>query len=189
MDQQRWIVKLMGYDYEIEYRPGWENKVADALTRLHREQSAVTYQQPAWLKEICNEARHDPKLSSIKEALKNGAHNTHRLVERDGLLWNKDRLVLPPNSPHKEQWYMSSITHLWEDTPVCSELTRELPLVFIGSAWKKIFRIIFGVDTCQRNKSDTLTPTGLLQPLPIPNRVWEDVSMDFRCPMGSLLFL
>ena len=85
----------MGFDYEIEYRPGRENKVADALFRLHGELSAVTYQQPLWLEEIRDEARHNPKLSSIKEALKNGAHNTHELVERDGLLWNKDRLVLP----------------------------------------------------------------------------------------------
>ena len=85
----------MGYDYEIEYRAGRENKAADTLSRLHGELSAVTYQQPTWLEEIRNEARHDLKLSSTKEALKNGAHNTHELVERDGLLWNKDRLVLP----------------------------------------------------------------------------------------------
>lgn len=42
MDQQRWLVKLKGYDYEIEYRPGRENLAADALSRLHGELIAIT---------------------------------------------------------------------------------------------------------------------------------------------------
>jgi hypothetical protein len=32
-EQQKWVAKLLGYNYEITYRPGRENAAADALSR------------------------------------------------------------------------------------------------------------------------------------------------------------
>ncbi|GKB41822.1 hypothetical protein Tco_0886764, partial [Tanacetum coccineum] len=34
-------------------------------------------------------------------------------------------------------------------------------------------------DVCQRNKPNLEAYPGLLQPLPVPNHVWKDISMDF----------
>ena len=30
-EQHKWVAKLLGYDYEIQYQPGHENSIADAL--------------------------------------------------------------------------------------------------------------------------------------------------------------
>lgn len=44
---------------------------------------------------------------------------------------------------------------------------------------KQIQEFVRACDVCQRHKTETLHPTGLLQPLPIPNQIWTDISLDF----------
>jgi hypothetical protein len=44
---------------------------------------------------------------------------------------------------------------------------------------KRIRDFVRECDVCQRQKYSATTPGGLLQPLPIPNAVWEDLSLDF----------
>jgi hypothetical protein len=40
-------------------------------------------------------------------------------------------------------------------------------------------RFIRECDICQRMKAENVSPAGLLQPLPIPERPWLSISMDF----------
>ncbi|GJZ71379.1 hypothetical protein Tco_0635230 [Tanacetum coccineum] len=39
--QMKWLPKLMGYDYEVEYKKGSENDAADALSRLESSNKAL----------------------------------------------------------------------------------------------------------------------------------------------------
>ena len=41
LEQQKWVIKLLGYDYEIVYRKGKENVVADALSKKFEDQVAL----------------------------------------------------------------------------------------------------------------------------------------------------
>ena len=77
----------MGYDYEIEYRLGQDNTIADALIRLHGKLFAITYPHPTWLEAIRLEAHNDPTLLAMRDALKNGTIYTKGYEEKEGHLW------------------------------------------------------------------------------------------------------
>jgi hypothetical protein len=44
---------------------------------------------------------------------------------------------------------------------------------------KSVQEFVRACDTCQRQKYSAITPGGLIQPLPVLNAVWEELSLDF----------
>ncbi|KAE8665795.1 hypothetical protein F3Y22_tig00112528pilonHSYRG00009 [Hibiscus syriacus] len=61
-EQHKWLTKLMGYDYEIIYKPGKENKVADALSRVQTcSYAAITAPEFTWLSSLREYFATEPK--------------------------------------------------------------------------------------------------------------------------------
>lgn len=44
---------------------------------------------------------------------------------------------------------------------------------------KEIRDMVANCQTCEQQKYETLAPVGLIHPLPIPSRMWSNISIDF----------
>jgi hypothetical protein len=85
-EQQKWVAKLLGYDYEITYRPRRENFAADALSR--KQGSSVLHhlfvsQVTLW-EEIKQGAKTNLYIQSMSQVAVNQLHS--HFVWRNGLL-------------------------------------------------------------------------------------------------------
>lgn len=92
-EQYRWATKLIGFDFEIFYKPGKENKVADALGRIEDASLfALSSTEPTWFQELCAFYTTNDGKSLLSKLVIN-ADTTFSF--RDGLLYNKTRLFIP----------------------------------------------------------------------------------------------
>jgi len=183
--QQKWITKLLGYEFVVEYKPGKENKVADALSRKMEESkegnlSAITAPANTWLEQLRTSYAIDPKLQQIIKKLEQGSLASQNYKQQDGLLFYKGRLSIPASRELREQ-----ILHLLHSSPQGGHsgfhktLHRAKSEFYWEGMRKEVRRFIKECDICQQNKSENIHPAGLLQPLPIPTKVWTDISLDF----------
>ncbi|XP_070029282.1 uncharacterized protein [Nicotiana sylvestris] len=95
--QQKWLTKLMGYDYSIVYKKGSENFAANALSRrsdqppqLH-DMSVIT---GILLQHVKDSYSNDKHILSILRELSVDSSCKPGYILRDGLLYRKGKLVI-----------------------------------------------------------------------------------------------
>lgn len=174
--------KLLGYDFEIEYRPGLENKAADALSRLPPVAHLAHMAVPAIIDVavLQEEVRNDDHLNSIIQKLQDDSDDMSKFALQQGVLKYKGRLVISKSSS-----LLPAILHLYHDSVLgghsgflrtYKRLTSDLYWVGMKADIKKYVEECL---ICQSNKSMAISPIGLLQPLEVPMRIWEEITMDF----------
>jgi len=174
---------MLGYDYEIIYKKGKDNVVADALSRKYEEQgSLLSLSSPVldWLEEARQEWSNDSSLSQVIKKIQENAQPQPGYTWQDDTLRYKDRLVLSSNSALKHR----ILTEL-HSSPLAGHsgfqktYARARRSFFWQGMKKDIHTFVEECDTCQRHKGETVKTPGALQPLPIPATIWTKISMDF----------
>ncbi len=206
---QRWSLTLLGYEYELVYRPGSHNGNADSLSRLPLPETPKTTPVPGnvinLLEHINNTppdatkmklwTERDPVLSRVKQYVLLGWPSTVRDAElqpyyfrRDELsvdagclLWGS-RLIVPPQGREE----IMNVLH--DSHP---GIVRMKGIARSHIWWPKMDAAIEErVRSCQVCQAHQKVPAPApLHPWEWPSRPWSRIHIDYAGPFMGKMFL
>lgn len=175
-EQQTYLVKLLGYDYDIRYKPGVSNVVADALSRLPQgELLSFTMPHCDFMATLHASLANDNQYQDLMAAIQAHPQDHPLLSVCNGLIFKGRRIWLPFPTP-----LTSTLIDEFHFSPVGGQtsVTKTLHHLQQSFDWPTIrpdvCQFVSQCLVCQQTKYETKKPSGLLQPLPIPARIWED---------------
>ena len=186
--QERWSIILADYDLEIIHRAGELNGAADALSRrpdLIPADFALDMDRPILRLAEINITDLPRQLQASYEVIENLTEvvKKYRLKQRDGLwMTEDDRIFIPTDSLRLE------ILALRHDHPMAGHygITKTISLVkrdFWWPGFRKFIKKYVKSCSCATAKTARHAPYGELCPLPIPERPWDHISIDFIGPL------
>ena len=190
----RWYDELAEFNFEIVYRPGKQNGVADFLSRHAATVpaqtpflSAITVGSAEFLTQVREGYAKDSYFRPVHAHLIEEAPLDSRFKSRvakytatDGLLYfaKKEVLCIPNDKPLRTtilQEIHDSAGHFGVEK--CYEaLERRFFWPHMGVTLKAFIQ---SCPVCQRHKGAARNGNGLTMFLDAPERAWSDVSMDF----------
>ncbi|QRW15575.1 Retrotransposable element Tf2 protein [Rhizoctonia solani] len=181
--QIRWANFLVDYNFQIIYRPGAQNKKADILSQRYdlvpleggvENQvllkpelfvSAITPDQE--INDLIGKAIYeDNRLKEIIHKLQDKEKVTDWEL-KEGLLWHQGKIFVPKDDTIRNLILESRHNALAAGHP---GQARTLELVLRNYYWPSMKNL--------STPMSATVPVGLLKPLQIPKRPWEDIAYD-----------
>ncbi|GKB06275.1 putative mitochondrial protein, partial [Tanacetum coccineum] len=182
--QFKWLPKLLGYDYEIVYKKGSENVVADALSRMGSsgellQISVSSVSSSVWDK-VKDSWKNDLEAQNLIKSLEHHSYKGNKYSWNGEILKRKGKVVVG-NDPELRK----ELVQHFDGEAIGGHSGAHVTMKKLGSLFywkglkKMVKQMVRDCDVCQSQKLDLSAYPGLIQPLPIPERIWKEVSMDF----------
>ncbi|CAH9108944.1 unnamed protein product [Cuscuta europaea] len=161
---------------------GRENVVADALSRVQGAELcclAISLVDSDLEHLIKESYKGDDHLNIILHLLQQN-QVVDKYSMQNGLIRRKGKIVIGDDISLKQKilmWHHASgeVGHSGRDATI-----RRIKTIFYWKGLnKEVSNFIRNCVVCQTNKHENVAYPGLLQPLPIPEEVWVDISLDF----------
>ncbi|KAK1678256.1 hypothetical protein QYE76_039104 [Lolium multiflorum] len=180
--QRKAMARLMGLRFKIHYKKGAENHAADSLSRVGHLLAMQTCSeaQPAWLQEVINSYATDPDAQKrlAELALHSPDENGYELTQ--GIIRFHGRIWLGANSAIQTKLITALHSSAVGGHSGIQATYQRIKKLFAWHGLKAaVTNFVQQCKTCQHAKHSTAHPQGLLQPLPIPDGAWKDITMDF----------
>jgi len=181
----RWMEFLSPYKFKWEYRKGRHN-VADPISRnpalISSEVEEIAAVLLAWtipgippqqdfMAKIKKGYKEDPEMSKPK---------AQKYLLRDGFYFKEDKIVVP-----KVGNLRTDIIDMCHSPAYAGHGGRDKTLELIKRSFywsgmdKDTAEFVKSCYQCQTNKSSNQRKAGALQPLEVPDHIWECVTVDF----------
>lgn len=149
--------------------------VADALSRRAPELHALSAPTFHIFAELRDELQRDEDLRRLRDTIVDTRGEPWQVHE--GLILHGSRVFIPASS--RALPTVLQLAHTKGHEGIQKTLQRLRLDFFIDNDHRVVRDFVRACATCQRNKTETLHPAGLLQPLAVPTAVWADISLDF----------
>ncbi|KAK4397177.1 hypothetical protein Sango_1554300 [Sesamum angolense] len=164
---------LLGYDYTLTYKKGQYNTVTDTV--LRNPHSSLIENGSLHYLSWCG----DDRVQNIIQLKEQDPTAEPQYAWRNGVLMRKGRLLVGKDDHCRKLLLQLFHASVLGGHSVLNTLQRMKKVVYWKGMKQDIFHFVKDCLTCQMHKLENVASLGLLQPLPIPGRICEDISMDF----------
>lgn len=180
--QHKLLVKLLGYNYTVEYKKGRENRAADALSRIKYAVNSLLSStvQPAWISDVVKSYKNDKKCSEIIAEIAINANSKPHFTFLNGVLRYKNKIVVGSSTTIRHDIIQAfHKSELGGHSGEFATYQRVHQLFHWPGLKQEVITFVKACPVCQINKAEHTPYPGLLQPLPVPDFAWYHISMDF----------